>query len=384
MRFIAPLLWAALVSTAEADAVLSTPSTRATENGSLTLTLTLLNETGAPQSIHVPNPLLLRAETQSTVAIIEAQPDRTGAIEVPADGFTQVRLTLVLPHGMSGATRLQPAGIAANPLLVQIAAAQASDAPVAAEPAPGFEVIDKPPPLALSPYEPVYVVIGGDGGLNAKFQISLRYRMFDGNGRLASQLPWLDDLYLAYSQTSLWDLGELSKPFRDSSYRPRLFYGAEDLVRLFDGRMRVNLEAGFGHESNGREGDESRSFNMFYARPTFIFGQPDGLRAYISPLVHNYVAANENEDLAHYRGYVDWQLGIGSEGGLDLSTTLRKGTRSDYGSIEVTATYPLSKLSGGDLTGWLMLQYFGGYGESLLDYRRKLDSQFRLGIAVAL
>ena len=47
-------------------------------------------------------------------------------------------------------------------------------------------------------------------------------------------------------------------------------------------------------------------------------------------------------------------------------------------------SYPLSKLSGGDLTGWLMLQYFGGYGESLLDYNRKLDSQLRLGIAIAL
>jgi hypothetical protein len=38
----------------------------------------------------------------------------------------------------------------------------------------------------------------------------------------------------------------------------------------------------------------------------------------------------------------------------------------------------------GDLTGWLLLQYFNGYGESLLDYNRKLESQLRLGIAIAL
>jgi outer membrane phospholipase A len=77
-------------------------------------------------------------------------------------------------------------------------------------------------------------------------------------------------------------------------------------------------------------------------------------------------------------------VGIGSKGGLDFFATLRKGERSNFGSIELNLSYPLAKLSGGDLTGWLLLQYFGGYGESLLDYNRKLDSQLRLGIAVAL
>ena len=44
----------------------------------------------------------------------------------------------------------------------------------------------------------------------------------------------------------------------------------------------------------------------------------------------------------------------------------------------------LDGIVGGDLTGWLTLQYFNGYGESLLYYNRKVDSQLRLGIAVAL
>jgi outer membrane phospholipase A len=220
--------------------------------------------------------------------------------------------------------------------------------------------------------------------LNAKFQISLRYQLFDGRGALASRLPWIDDLYLSYSQTSLWDLGDLSKPFKDSSYRPRLFFSNYDLARFFDGQLRVGFESGFGHESNGKEGEDSRSFNMLYLRPTLTLGDPAGLRFFAAPLIHNYIADDENPDLKDYRGYVDWVLGIGAKGGLDFWTTLRKGQRSDYGSIELNVSYPLSKLSSGDLTGWLTLQYFNGYGESLLDYNRKLDSQWRLGIAVAL
>jgi phospholipase A1/A2 len=233
-------------------------------------------------------------------------------------------------------------------------------------------------------YEPVYFIVGGDGGLNAKFQISLRYQLFDGNGPLAKRLPWIDDFYLSYSQTSLWDLGDLSKPFKDSSYRPRLFYSDPDLTRLFDGQLRLGVETGFGHESNGKEGDDSRSFNMFYVRPILTFGDPAGLRFYAAPLIHNYIGEDENPDLKDYRGYIDWVLGFGAKGGLDFWTTIRKGERSDYGSVELNLSYPLSKLSGGDLTGWLTLQYFNGYGESLLDYNRKLDSQWRLGIAVAL
>ena len=92
----------------------------------------------------------------------------------------------------------------------------------------------------------------------------------------------------------------------------------------------------------------------------------------------------KNPDIADYRGYVDWTLGIGSKGGVDFWATLRKGQRSNFGSVELNLSYPLAKLSGGDLSGWLLLQYFGGYGESLIDYNHKLDSQLRLGIGVAL
>jgi outer membrane phospholipase A len=381
---------------AHAEMLVSAARPDITAGAPLRLDLTILNSGEEPLVVDVPAPVHVRLETATAVSTLEFQPGRSGQIVVPPREFVSIALDGAIPQQAEGTVKLTPTGLEANELaLLVVARAGEPDLmhpepnlmhPVEAHAAqkPSTALVDKPPPLAVSVYEPMYFLVGGDGGLNAKFQISFRYRLFDNHGPLARQLPLIDDLYLSFSQTSLWDLGELSKPFTDSSYRPRLFYANYDLARLFDGQLKVGVESGVGHESNGKEGDASRSYNMLYVRPTFVIGDPEGLRAYVAPLIHNYIAESDNPDIDDYRGYGDWLFGIGSKGGLDFWATLRKGTRSDYGSIELNASYPLSKLSRGDLTGWLMLQYFSGYGESLLDYNRKLDSQLRLGISIAL
>jgi phospholipase A1/A2 len=394
LRVLAALVAASQPTFASAAATLSVAEPRIQAGAELTLHLTLTNETTAVETTDITDPLHIRVETAEGVSIVAFEPDKSGPLNIEPGTFAKVRLKGTMPIDAEGIGTLTSTGLVANPVLVEFTAPAPADVAGAREPQLAASdanattqrsmLIDKPPPLAVSVYEPVYFIVGGDGGLNAKFQISLRYRLFDGRGQLAERLPWIDDLYLSYSQTSLWDLDDLSKPFRDSSYRPRLFFSNYDLSRLLDGRLRLGIEAGAGHESNGKEGEDSRSLNMLYARPVLTFGDPDGLRAYLAPLVHNYISKDENPNIHHYRGYVDWLFGIGSKGGLDFSATVRRGTRSNYGSVELNASYPLSKLSGGDLTGWLMLQYFGGYGESLLDYDRKLDAQLRLGIAIAL
>jgi len=383
-------------SIAQADIKLTTAQPHVTAGESVTLELVIINDGAEPEIVEISAPLHIKLETQAGISIVPFVPEQSGSLSIAPRSFLKVTLKGQIPAEAEGVATLISTGLEANTLLVQIASAAEPKAAAVQPAAPTVDLesaersttrsalIDKPPPLAVSVYEPVYFLVGGDGGLNAKFQISLRYRLFDGQGRLAERLPWIDDIYLSYSQTSLWDLNDLSKPFRDSSYRPRLFFSDFDLHRFFDGRLRLGVEAGAGHESNGKEGDDSRSFNMLYVRPLLTFGDPDGLRAYAAPLIHNYISDDENPTISHYRGYVDWVFGVGSKGGLDLSATVRKGTRGNYGSLELNASYPLSKLSGGDLTGWLMLQYFGGYGESLLDFDQKLDSQLRLGIAIAL
>lgn len=389
IRLLAVATLLAAAHAARADYILSVPDGAAVAGAPLHAALTILNESDAPLHVELPASLHARLETTRAVAALDLATDRTGEFEIAPRQFLKVALRGNVPEGVTETATLTLMGLSTNRVAVQIAQRDTEsnatwNATPAAAAASGTALIDKPPPLAVSVYEPVYFIVGGDGGLNAKFQISLRFRLFDNHGRLARRLPWIDDLYLSFSQTSLWDLGELSKPFTDSSYRPRMFYANYDLARFLDGNLRVGLESGFGHESNGKEGDASRSYNMLYARPTLTFGDPDGLRAYFAPLIHNYIAASDNPDIDDYRGYVDWLAGFGSKGGLDFWGVLRKGTRSDFGSIELNASYPLSKLSGGDLTGWLLLQYFNGYGESLLDYNRKLDSQLRLGISIAL
>jgi hypothetical protein len=79
----------------------------------------------------------------------------------------------------------------------------------------------------LEAYEPIYFVVGNDDdvGYNAKFQISVDFKFFcagddmdegtaEGSGR--SVLRRLSEVHLGFSQTSIWDLSELSSPFRDS------------------------------------------------------------------------------------------------------------------------------------------------------------------------
>lgn len=370
-----------------ADTTVSIASPRIVAGESVELVMMVANEDTAPLTIEVPDTVHVRAETQDAVATLDLAPDVAGILTIAPNSFRKIRLRGEIPAQAIGPVLLTPTGMEANAVMVLVDAPSATTSVAAGTRRPEQQesrLIDKPPPLAVSAYEPVYFILGGDGGLNAKFQVSFRYQLFDGSGPLSQQLPWLDDLYLSFSTTSLWDLSDTSKPFTDSSYRPRLFYANYDLARVLDGQLRLGVETGFGHESNGKDGLDSRSFNMAYVRPTLTFGNPDGLRAYLAPLIHNYIAADENPDLKDYRGYVDWVFGVGSRGGLDFWATLRKGERSSYGSTELNLSYPLSKLSGGDLTGWMILQYFGGYGESLLHYQEKLDSQFRLGIAIAL
>ncbi len=287
-------------------------------------------------------------------------------VQIIAGGFERVRYSASLPLDLVGDLVFRAANVPANPIVIRAL-------PTSSTPSELARLTS-----ALSPYEPIYFSAGSRGNTTARFQISLKFRLFNAD----TKTSFLERLYLAYSQSSIWDLDSSSKPFRDSSYRPSIFFLDENVSRWTFAGSRLGLQAGFEHESNGRDGTQSRSINILFARPALTFPLGREYVLTLAPKIYYYADKEENPDVDDYRGHTDFLVRIGQEDGWLFDATIRRGNNSDYGSIQIDASYPLRKPTFGNLGGYLHLQYFNGYGESLIDYNQRLRSQFRIGLMV--
>ena len=115
-----------------------------------------------------------------------------------------------------------------------------------------------------------------------------------------------------------------------------------------------------------------------YVKPIFTFGDTRGWHLSVAPTLIDYLQDSDNPDIADYRGYVDLNVTFGKEDGWQLTGLFRKGSKG-Y-STELDLSYPLGAVALGNLNGYVLLQYFDGYGESILDYNRRQPSQLRLGL----
>lgn len=231
--------------------------------------------------------------------------------------------------------------------------------------------------LGLFPYEPIYFAVDpgtDERPFNAKFQFSLAMRFFDP----APERDARDGLYLAYSQTSLWDLESESRPFYDSSYRPEAWWHLGFADR--GGFSGLGVQPGIGHESNGRSGVESRSINHAFLRLVGQWEDGDGLVLYAMPRGRVYLEKADNPEIAEYRGYFDLTAGLRHRDGFGLTATGRIGEDADKGSMQLEATYPIEAMTGGRMHGFLYAQWFAGWSETLLSYDQKTDQpRFLLG-----
>lgn len=230
----------------------------------------------------------------------------------------------------------------------------------------------------LSAYDPIYAVYGPGTDSAAKIQISFKYQLFGRDDGPASERSWLGGLHFAYTQRLYWDIGKKSSPFRNVDYMPELVYIVP--ARPLGSSSVFGGQVGLRHESNGRDGVDSRSLNTLYVQPvtTLPIGR---YRLSVRPRVWAFLGdLSDNPDVKRYRGNTGIFAEIGSDDGLRLTTNSRLNFGSGKGSIDATVSYPLNRWIPG-LNLYAFGQGFTGYGENLLDYNRH-QTRLRLGVGI--
>lgn len=123
------------------------------------------------------------------------------------------------------------------------------------------------------------------------FQLSIRQQV------TKSILPFNSFLYITYTQRSFWNIYEASSPFRDSNYNPGIGVGRY-VIR--DNKLKGGIMASLEHESNGRDGLDSRSWNFVNLSAKYFYNMR--LSAKVQMYIP-YVDGGNNKDLLKYRGY---------------------------------------------------------------------------------
>lgn len=261
-----------------------------------------------------------------------------------------------------------------------LTAAQPTSVDRVAAVAPQDETEPPAQPSALGFHEPMYFLVGGKNPHSARFQISFRYRLFDRQSFIAETLPLVSGLYFGYTQTSLWDLSSDSKPFRDTSFRPSFFYQ----WRVTDPNKpsSLTLAGGYEHESNGQDEEDSRSIDTLFlqADARYYFGDSP-LYFGVNPKIWTYLDKDDNPDIPRYRGYGQLGVRFGRDDGWLASALLRSGTNSGKRSTQIDLSYPIRRSIFSGVGAFVHLQYFQGYGQTLLDYNRSTKPQFRIGLS---
>lgn len=212
--------------------------------------------------------------------------------------------------------------------------------------------------------------------LEMKFQVSVKYPVFQ------DLLTGHDQLYVGFTALSFWQAynKDASAPFRETNYEPEIFWVTPIPWRPFDLDAGL-LSLGISHQSNGRGGSLSRSWNRVYAN--FLWEK--GRRVYSikpwwrlseedksDPLDPD---GDDNSDISKYMGHFEFAT-VYRRKNQELALMLRNNLRSDnIGALQLEWTFPLWR----GVRGYA--QYFNGYGESLIDYNAHIE---RLGVGFLL
>ena len=196
------------------------------------------------------------------------------------------------------------------------------------------------------------------------FKVELMDDIFGDNG----------DVFFAYTQRSWWQAynSDASSPFRETNYEPEAFIQFDNRLELL-GWTNTRNRLGFAHQSNGRSDPLSRSWNRVYA--DMMFQNGDWAVA-VTPhwRVPEESDDDDNPDLYNYIGYGDITVGYTADQHEFTWMVRGNPSKGNFGN-QLDYSFPLF----GKVRGYV--QYYHGYGESLIDYDHSVN---RLGLGFSI
>ncbi len=216
-----------------------------------------------------------------------------------------------------------------------------------------------------------------DKKYESEFQLSLKKP-------LAFNLFGLNEaIVFAYTQKVWWQIYSPSAPFRETNYEPELFVTFPTPENIDKQSGLKGVRFGFVHESNGRSGLQSRSWNRLYLGSIWQSGNLfTNFRLWhriseddkISPQDFD---GDDNPDIEEYLGYGDISISYlyrKQQIGLMLRNNLHVNDNKGSITLDWSTPIPYAKDS------FWYIKLFSGYGESLIDYNRHVD-KFSLGFS---
>ena len=197
-----------------------------------------------------------------------------------------------------------------------------------------------------------------------KFQLSLALRLWSIKGEV--------DIFATYSQRSIWNVYQKSCPFLETAYNPGFWVAWQT-------NEKVRLLFGIEHESNGYDGDTSRSFN--YATVACLYEPFNhwrfGARAWYGYFFHD---EDINQSYFRYRGVMQlWGTFHTLNDRLAVTALVNPTVTFAKYNLKLEASWRMSKRD--DWIPSLFVQYCYGYGETMIDYNRR-SSKIRIGVSL--
>lgn len=182
------------------------------------------------------------------------------------------------------------------------------------------------------------------------------------------------DLWMAYTQRSFWQLYnvEESSPFRETDYEPEILLNFRTRFDLLGLKGRF-VQIGANHQSNGQSEPLSRSWNRVVANVGLERGSFSLLLKAWYRLPESS-AEDDNPGIDDYVGYGElWGYYLVKKHRLAVMLRDNLAFDENRGAVQVEWSIPFFvPLLPNPASLGVYLQYFLGYGESLLDYDHRV------------